>query len=77
MTTSQLVGIIRRLEAMLEDTESEVQVRRFEKEGNERCVITYDAKTETFELLETSTQQVYQFDDVDLVAMEIFEVLQD
>ncbi len=41
MTTSQLVGIIRRLEAMLEDTESEVQVRRFEKEGNERCIITY------------------------------------
>ncbi|WP_035053669.1 YkuJ family protein [Carnobacterium pleistocenium] len=77
MTTSQLVGIIRRLEAMLEDTESEVQVRRFEKEGNERCIITYDTKTETFELLETSTQQVYQFDDVDLVAMEIFEVLQD
>lgn len=77
MTTSQLVGIIRRLEAMLEDTESEVQVRRFEKEGNERCIITYDAKTETFELLETATQQVYQFDDVDLVAMEIFEVLQD
>ena len=77
MTTSQLVGIIRRLEAMLEDTESEVQVRRFEKEGNERCVITYDAKTGTFELLETSTQQVYQFDDVDLVAMEIFELLQD
>ena len=51
----------------------------------EKILSDYDAmfvnyeleKTETFELLETSTQQVYQFDDVDLVAMEIFELLQD
>ncbi|MCA9765081.1 Uncharacterized protein YkuJ [Carnobacterium iners] len=77
MKPSQLQAIIRRLEAMLEDKDSEVQVRRFEKEGNERCLISYDAKTTTFELEDSSTRQVYQFDDLDLVAIEIFELLQD
>lgn len=77
MTSSQLVAIIRRLEAMKEDLESEVQVRRFEKEGYERCIIAFDATTGTYELEESATHQIYQFDDVDLVAIEIFELLQD
>nr|HPR81390.1 DUF1797 family protein [Enterococcus sp.] len=33
MKSSQLVAIIKRLEAMIEAQDSEVQVRRFEKEG--------------------------------------------
>lgn len=44
MKSSQLVAIIHRLEAMQENTDSEVQVRRFEKEGQERCLISYDPK---------------------------------
>lgn len=47
MKSSQLVAIIHRLEAMQENTDSEVQVRRFEKEGQERCLISYDPKAET------------------------------
>ncbi len=77
MKHSQLVAIIKRLEAMIEATDNEIQVRRFEKEGDERCTVTYDFSAETFELLETATQQVYQFDDIDLVAIEIYELLQD
>ncbi|MGY3778874.1 YkuJ family protein [Isobaculum melis] len=77
MKSSQLVAIIRRLEAMRESTDAEVQARRFEKDGKERCLVQYDAKTETFELEEYVYHQTYQFDDIDLIAIEIFELLQD
>ena len=77
MKSSQLVAIIHRLEAMQENTDSEVQVRRFEKEGQERCLISYDPKAETYELEEVSDHSVYQFDDIDLIAIEIYELLQD
>lgn len=76
MKSSELKAIIRRLEAMQEDTDGEVQVRRFEKEGEERCLITYDGKTGIYELEERATNQTYRFDDIDMVAMEIFELLQ-
>ncbi|CAM3337476.1 YkuJ family protein [Vagococcus sp. PNs007] len=76
MKNSQLVAIIKRLEAMTEATDNEIQVRRFEREGNERCTVTFDSSAEMFELTETDTRQVYQFDDIDLVGMEIYELLQ-
>ena len=72
MKSSQLVAIIRRLEAMIEAQDSEVQVRRFEKEGVEKCIVTYDSSTETFEL----TEAPYQFDNIDIVAMEIYDLIQ-
>ena len=76
---SKLLAIIKRLEAMMEAETQETQVRRFEADGVERCVITYhpqDNELGTFELTETATNQTYQFDDIDLVAMEIYELLQ-
>ncbi|MFC0233133.1 YkuJ family protein [Vagococcus entomophilus] len=77
MKNSQLVAIIKRLEAMIDAQDNEIQVRRFEKEGNERCVVSYDSSSEMFDLTETGAQQGYEFDDIDLVAMEIYELLQD
>ncbi len=77
MKSSQLTAILKRLVAMIEAEDSEVQVRRFEREGQERCIVTFDSSTEMFELTEAGSQQVYQFDDIDLVALEIFELLQD
>ena len=76
MKHSQLVAIIRRLEAMIEATDNEIQVRRFEREGNERCIVTYDATNAMFELTESDTKQMYEFDDIDLVAIEIYELIQ-
>lgn len=77
---SKLLAIIKRLEAMVETDSQEAQVRRFESDGEERCVITYlppqDSEFGTFEMAETNSNQVYQFDDIDLVAMEIYELLQ-
>lgn len=75
MKGSQLVAIIKRLEAMQESESTEVQTRRFEKNGVERGLVTYDPKTETFELEELSDHQTFQFDNIDLVAMEIFDLL--
>lgn len=77
MKNSQLAAIIKRLTAMVEASDSEVQVRRFEKEGQEKCIVTFDGSNEMFELTETGSQEVYQFDDIDLVTLEIFELLQD
>lgn len=76
MKPSQLSAIIRRLEVMMVD-DGEVEVRRFEREGAERCVVKYNRDTEMFELEERATNQTYQFDDLDLVAIEIYELLQD
>ena len=67
MKSSQLVAIIKRLEAMIEAQDSEVQVRRFEKEGVEKCIVTYDKSKETFELTESETNQQYQLYNVDIV----------
>lgn len=77
MKNSKLIAIIKRLSAMVEANDTEVQVRRFENEGQERCIVTFGSSTEMFELTESGSQQVYQFDDIDLVALEIFELLQD
>ena len=52
MKHSQLVAIIKRLEAMIEAADNEVQVRRFEREGVEKCIVSFDKSTETFELTE-------------------------
>ena len=76
MKSSQLVAIIKRLEAMVEAQDNEVQVRRFEKEGVEKCTVTCDNSTETFELTEAESSQSYQFDNVDIVAMEIYDLIQ-
>ncbi|KRK34356.1 YkuJ family protein [Loigolactobacillus bifermentans] len=78
MKSSQLVAIIHRLEAMQEDaTDNEEQTRRFEKDGAERGLVTYDPKTETYELEALANHQKFEFDDIDLIAMEIYDLLDD
>ncbi|MBS4761569.1 YkuJ family protein [Carnobacteriaceae bacterium zg-ZUI252] len=74
MKPSQLVAIVRRLEAMKEDS-GEMEVRRFEKDGVEKCVVRYDQESGNFELEETQTRQKYQFDDIDLVTIEVYDLL--
>ncbi|WP_027107678.1 YkuJ family protein [Lacticigenium naphthae] len=76
MKSSQLIPIIRRLEAMQEDKGEEIQIRRFESDGSERCIVKYDKKTGTFELEERSSGQTYQFDNIDYVAIEVLELVQ-
>lgn len=77
MENSQLVAIIERLDAMMKADTHEVQSRRFEREGQERGFVTYDPGTQTFELEELATHQKFDFDDIDLAAMEIYDLLND
>lgn len=77
MENSQLVAIIERLDAMMKADTNEVQSRRFEREGQERGFVTYDSATQTFELEELATHQKFDFDDIDLAAMEIYDLLND
>lgn len=76
MKPSQLIPIIRRLEAMREDETEEVQTRRFEKDGKEMCLVTYDQKAGLYELKDRTTGESYEFDNIDYVAVEILELVQ-
>lgn len=75
MNPSQLKAIISRLEAMTAE-DSEIEVRRFEKDGVEKCLVRYNRDSESFELDDHEVNETFQFDDIDVVAMEIFELLQ-
>ncbi|MFT8977685.1 YkuJ family protein [Liquorilactobacillus nagelii] len=78
MEKSQLAGIISRLEAMVaEDNPAQEQQRRFEKNGQERGVVTYDKESATFILEELPDKQRFEFDNVDLAAIDIYELLND
>lgn len=77
MKSSQLVAIIKRLEAMQEGADDEVQSRRFEKDGVEKGEVTFDPKTETYTLEEVVSHQQFEFDDIDQAAMEIYDLLDD
>lgn len=77
MKNSQLMAILNRLAALQATEGDEIQTRRFEKDGDERAVVSFDPQAQTFELEETAGHQKFQFDDIDLVAMEIFDLLND
>lgn len=74
MKPSVLSGIIQRLVSMV-SSENDVEVRRFEVDGVEKCLVTYHAESDSFEMTDRETNTTYQFDDLDLVAIEIFELL--
>ncbi|WP_027408305.1 YkuJ family protein [Anoxybacteroides tepidamans] len=77
---SQLLGIIQRL-TQLRDQEpngNEAPQRNFEVNGEKRCSVTYLAKTDMFilEVYEKGKKpKTYQFDNIDMIAIEIFELL--
>lgn len=74
MKASVLTGIIQRLETMSKST-NEIEVRRFELDGVEKCQVAYIPTEDAFEMTESATGTVFRFDNVDLVAIEIFDLL--
>ena len=76
MTPSLLSAILLRLDIIIYDN-CDVGIPRFEKVIVDGCVVKYNRYTESFELEEHDSNQTYQFDDLDLVAIEIYELLQD
>lgn len=77
---SQLQGIISRLKSLQEQaTEQELPQRYFEVNGVKKCKVTYQPKTETFELEvyhDKEKPKRYQFDNIDMITVEIFELIQ-
>ncbi|ETY74678.1 YkuJ family protein [Lactiplantibacillus fabifermentans] len=77
MEKSELSAILKRLEAMRASDATEVQSRRFEKEGVERGQVAYDPATATYTLQEFKPDQTFEFDNIDLVAIELYDLLTD
>lgn len=77
---SQLQGIITRLKSLQEQAkETESAQRFFEIDGVKICQVTFFSKTEMFELEVYSDKGKsfkYPFDNIDMITIEIFELLQ-
>jgi uncharacterized protein YkuJ len=77
---SQLQGILTRLKNLQEQsTSGEPAQRYFEVNGERKCQVTFHPKTETFELEiynEKEKPKRYQFDNIDMITIEIFDLIQ-
>ncbi|HLR92178.1 MAG TPA: DUF1797 family protein [Atopostipes sp.] len=76
MKPSSLRPIILRLEAMIEDTTDDVQVRRFETDGELRAIVEYNRERDLFILNDPVIDENMEFDNIDFVAMEVLELVQ-
>ncbi|MEC2057586.1 YkuJ family protein [Peribacillus psychrosaccharolyticus] len=76
---SQLQGILTRLKSLQEQAkETESAERFFEIDGVKKCQVTYFSKTEMFELevfSDKNKSSKYQFDNIDMITIEIFDLL--
>lgn len=74
---SALTSILKRLFAMQAATDQRYQVRRFDAYGLEVLKVTYDQDEQVWLIEEHRMNKQYQFDDIDLVAIEIYDLLFD
>ena len=81
MSQSQLVGIIQRLKTLQEQEDSgDGQSRFFEVNGRRICQVKYFKANDTFELEvydKDNKVQKYPFDNIDMTAIEIYDLLQE
>lgn len=75
MEESQLLIIIKRLNAMKRDRTSNRQKRIFEKFGIPVCEVTYIRSSDEFVFVRYRPHERFRFDEIDLVAIEIFNCL--
>ncbi|CAM2876906.1 MULTISPECIES: YkuJ family protein [Dellaglioa] len=75
MKNSQLVAIISRLEAMQKEENGEIQTRHFEREGVEKGIVEYDPAMKAYTLEDLGNHTRFPFDDIDLIAMEVYDLL--
>ncbi|MGX7348704.1 DUF1797 family protein [Dolosicoccus paucivorans] len=73
METSVLISLVKRLMMMKKSNQEEV--RHFEMDGVERAQVTYNPQTELYTLSDHLTGRQYLFDNVDLVAIDLYELL--
>lgn len=70
---SVLKEIIDRIQVMTLSGRKEV--RHFELDGQTRCRVSYDPDLQEFQLEDSQTGNIFSFDLVDLVAIDVFELL--
>ncbi|EHN59187.1 YkuJ family protein [Oenococcus kitaharae] len=76
-TESEILPIISRLEAMVKDESKRIQVRNFDLYGLNLARVTFDHETRIFTLKEFRGNQLFEFDNIDLAAIDIYETLRD
>lgn len=76
MESSELRNIISRLEAMTKDETDKIQIRRFDVDGVERAQVVYNQETKVFTVIDHSIDEELKFDNIDFVAMEVFDLVQ-
>lgn len=76
MEASKLSAVISRLEAMTKDETDTIQVRRFDVDGVERAQVVYNHETNIFTVIDHSIDEKLKFDDINFVAIEVFELIQ-
>lgn len=74
---SDLNQILNRLRAMIDSNDNQFQTRRFDAFGIEALRVEYDQLTKIWTIHEHREVRQFQFDDIDLVAIEIYDVLHD
>lgn len=74
---SDLKQILARLRAMVDATDTPYQTRRFDAFGIETVQVDYDQLTQIWTVHEHREVRQFQFDDIDLVAIEVYDVLHD
>lgn len=77
MKESELLVIIKRLIAMQNDYSRNRQKRTFEKFGIPLCDVTYIHDRQEFVFTRYRPQERFHFDNLDLVAIEVFNCLYD
>ena len=77
MHSSNLEKIIKRLQAMTLDYSNNRQKRIFEQFGIPLCEVTYIRSSREFIFERYRPRERFRFDDLDLVAIEVFDCLYD
>lgn len=77
MLHSELQQILRRLDAMAEDTTNDVQQRTFSAYGIQVCTVTYRQSSGEFILEQFQPAGKMHFDNLDLTAIEVYRCLYD
>lgn len=74
---SDLKQILARLRAMVDATDTPYQTRRFDAFGIEAVQVDYDQLTQIWTVHEHREVRQFKFDDIDLAAIEVYDVLHD
>ncbi|WP_251575863.1 DUF1797 family protein [Limosilactobacillus agrestimuris] len=77
MKSSNLEKVIKRLQAMTIDRTANRQKRIFEQFGIPLCEVTYIRSSDEFVFARYRPRERFRFDDIDLVAIEVFNCLYD